>query len=1688
MKKTNWLWALVMFGIVGCVIAEDEKVFYKGNYGPDADYILSGGLIKDLPPPIKVPVDYKGKGFVAERLSKVPPPGVHPRVIMSPSDIENMKKMVKMGDKAPRFFRIQLEQLKRNKDWKVPQNFAYWHNPFGEDGKIAGWALLALLTDDKELGEKAAKATVDLANFLEPRVDILNSIKEAEPIKAVSYDFVRTGLRFGPFTYIEAYHAGGKKRVEELMKKYGVELAHTGDHTGAYYVLGWAYDYAYNFMTPEQRDIVRRVISKCTYGKYDTGMAIPGQMYINNHMSSGANWIPLALAIEGEKGYDERILPIAIWSLKNKLTYDLSSDGITYENTKGFIPVLAVLACARRQGADDPENLLKHSHLLSRANSNVEHARKLYNRYIGRHRYREGTPQLDKVKTGLDEPRFWRASGGSGSGGHLEFWYVLKHFYPNDPMIDFVYNAKNSDFNAEIYEGKSSEKYGSRLHYSWFNLPALFMMTAAPDTDYNKKDSLDQFKNLPEFWFDSERGMVAMRNGWDKDSMLVHMENRIDQYYAGHETPQQGDFQIWADGIPWSPNLGAYRDSSFRSMVTVDGLAGVYSPVSGDWMTAHNTPEAATSVGEMTTSYQWRKLSKLMHLDHPALEQSPLKMGHFSQAAYDQDRFTELPYLPKIKEHYDGFAHLDYGPWHGETRGVERYGKWNDPMRYVFRTINFARGNPSAGSGQGAPYLLVMDDLDKDGKKHQYDWRMPVIGDSYVYSINPATQNRHLEHNTDGAIGTDIILALADDKAKRDRASVWGTVYPIMKPQPKKGDPMLLVRVLWRNTNYPYPVPNVQKYWEYNMISVPAYTDNPEYKIMVFPHRFGDKLPVTTWSDDMGQLTVKAGGNVDVYQFDKTDRNRTVFTMSRNGKKINDSRATPPMPLLVEKGNWTVDQNRPEWRQSRIIVGSADVQFQSPAPGARIHYTIDGSEPGKDSPVYTKPITIDKSCVLKARTYQDDWRCGNDKWSQTASFEFEKQTPVAGINVADTVPGLMTRGYEIKTTMFDKKGFFQGSKNSLPDISKYQPLVSSVSNGFDIPFMEGQEPAKMMNKGFYTFDGYFDAPETGVYYFEVESCGPVDFKIGEREVILVNQQYGLSYKKRYGEVALAKGQHKLHLTVCDTMLWKGKIETPYQISVAVKVPGSANYAPVSASALSCSAPFAIAGKSENVDAVNMKLIPAKQGMTFTCQDKPVANNTITLKQPGVFDLKIKASLDGKQIGPTIEKRVVVLQKYPGKQMTVVPGIMQEKYDRIALSPAIMAADGLPLAFFDVKDVKPYASAVVGRMDSNDSTRKLIEYKGFLRISRGGMYEFKLHHGRKNAAQLIIDGQVLARQQVAAPAVSGKIYLEPGLHSVNLQVALGKAVIYMKGSGENDFKTVGVAALARPATPEVMVANEPVNKNDIEIFQSEKVALSSPIAGAEVRYVIGKGTPDKVYSAPLSVEKSQSLTAQLFEKGKAIGEARTLNLAMSSIPMDGLVGYLDCENIDSGMTNVKYGKDAKAVVTLGTLEPGKKGKAIGFYEDASRISLRDLPTHEDASTVSAWVKLKKGTDFFVVTGVPYQSEEYDLRFRGSRFWAEFKRNIGSVNAPIPDYKKAVETGKWFHVAATYGDEIKIYFNGELIGSAQVFNKNMRRGSGRSPDLELMERRNAPTDAALDEFRIYNRVLAPAEIKALYNADK
>ncbi|HMN27914.1 MAG TPA: chitobiase/beta-hexosaminidase C-terminal domain-containing protein, partial [Caldilineaceae bacterium] len=51
------------------------------------------------------------------------------------------------------------------------------------------------------------------------------------------------------------------------------------------------------------------------------------------------------------------------------------------------------------------------------------------------------------------------------------------------------------------------------------------------------------------------------------------------------------------------------------------------------------------------------------------------------------------------------------------------------------------------------------------------------------------------------------------------------------------------------------------------------------------------------------------------------------------------------------------------------FLGSVAVTLSAPTTGAEIRYTVDGSEPGPNAPLYNGPLTLNKTTLLRAKTY-----------------------------------------------------------------------------------------------------------------------------------------------------------------------------------------------------------------------------------------------------------------------------------------------------------------------------------------------------------------------------------------------------------------------------------------------------------------------------------------------------------------------------------------------------------------------------------------------------------------------------------------------------------------------------------------------------------------------------------------------
>jgi len=71
--------------------------------------------------------------------------------------------------------------------------------------------------------------------------------------------------------------------------------------------------------------------------------------------------------------------------------------------------------------------------------------------------------------------------------------------------------------------------------------------------------------------------------------------------------------------------------------------------------------------------------------------------------------------------------------------------------------------------------------------------------------------------------------------------------------------------------------------------------------------------------------------------------------------------------------------------KSGFFTGSTNVELLFRQPGAVVRYTLDGKEPNEQDLLYTKPITINKNCTVKAKSFG-----ANFSPSETVSASFLK--------------------------------------------------------------------------------------------------------------------------------------------------------------------------------------------------------------------------------------------------------------------------------------------------------------------------------------------------------------------------------------------------------------------------------------------------------------------------------------------------------------------------------------------------------------------------------------------------------------------------------------------------------------------------------------------------------------------------
>jgi hypothetical protein len=219
-----------------------------------------------------------------------------------------------------------------------------------------------------------------------------------------------------------------------------------------------------------------------------------------------------------------------------------------------------------------------------------------------------------------------------------------------------------------------------------------------------------------------------------------------------------------------------------------------------------------------------------------------------------------------------------------------------------------------------------------------------------------------------------------------------------------------------------------------------------------------------------------------------------------------------------------------------VFAGSVQVKLTAPAPGIKLYYTTDGSDPAEHKQEYSGPVTLDRPCLLRVVGASADGK--QITRQRLARFDVRIVPPSAepGKN-----PGL---AFEVVEGVRGKRPgeFLRAALDG-----KAKVTHQGTARSFAFPEEAGQE----LPAGTALFRGVLTVPETGVYRFKVVgSAAGLYLEDGEGKLVKLIENVGdLSLE---AAIPLGKGGHRvLGVSICPQgrepfqILWR-KSDGPFE--------------------------------------------------------------------------------------------------------------------------------------------------------------------------------------------------------------------------------------------------------------------------------------------------------------------------------------------------------------------------------------------------------------------------------------------------------------------------------------------------------------------------------------------------------------
>jgi len=189
--------------------------------------------------------------------------------------------------------------------------------------------------------------------------------------------------------------------------------------------------------------------------------------------------------------------------------------------------------------------------------------------------------------------------------------------------------------------------------------------------------------------------------------------------------------------------------------------------------------------------------------------------------------------------------------------------------------------------------------------------------------------------------------------------------------------------------------------------------------------------------------------------------------------------------------------------ESDIFHRNLMVSLSSNLEAAEIRYTLDGSQPTKDSPVCQDVIRLIDSTTVSAQVFRD-----GRPISGTVKKAYRKIPPRPAETITGSNPGI-------------QYAYYLGDWEQLPDFKNLSPESQGAVAIFDLPPSTQKEHFALRFKGFIT------VPEAGLYRFYLASDDGSRLYIGD-ELVVDND--GLhSPTEVMGRIILGKGIHPIRV-------------------------------------------------------------------------------------------------------------------------------------------------------------------------------------------------------------------------------------------------------------------------------------------------------------------------------------------------------------------------------------------------------------------------------------------------------------------------------------------------------------------------------------------------------------------------------